>query len=384
MRKGLFIYPWDIIDIGLENIAPELQQLQITSVSLAVSYHQAKVLLPHNPNRRIFVHKSGRSYYPFDSNDYGCLKPEAGEFLSEYDGVFLRDAVEEFHKKQIETDAWTVVFHNSRLAGNHPECAIRNAYGETSPSSLCPSNDEVYRYGLQMLYDIAAAGVDRINTESVDFAGLLHGDHHEMYAYENTASMERLLGVCFCESCMKRAAEAGVDARKVQKKVIEMTERFLKLETIDSDDIEKQLENYQSVQRDRITGFYADLKNRLNQNKLKTHIVPIVWLAGGSNPRQYGMDVERVAQITDGLIAAYPGSPEQVAEFVLNVRRMAPGSREIVGGIRLMAPQTVKPQQVKQYMKEYRKNGIEKVLFYNYGLAPLPFLDEIREDACNE
>lgn len=383
MRKGLFIYPWDIIDNGLDRVAKELQQIQVNSVSLAVAYHQAKVLLPHNPKRRIYVHKGGCCYFPFKSSDYGCLKPKTGELLENYSGDFLRDAVIGFHKENIEVDAWAVVFHNSRLAGSHPECAIHNAYGEPSPSSLCPSNDETFRYGLKILADIAAAGVDAINTESVDFAGLLHGDHHEMYAYENVAMMEKLLGICFCDSCIKRAIDAGVDAKELQRKVISKTERFLKLEPIDFSEIQGQLENYQALQLGRITEFYTELRNRIALSKLTTRIVPILWLVGGSNPRQYGMDMERIGELTDGFIAAYPDSPAKVAEFTAVSRKMVPNNKEIIGGIRLMAPHTVKSSQVKEYMNAYRKNGIDKVLFYNYGLAPQPFLNEIREDACN-
>lgn len=380
MKKGLFIYPWDILDKGFSGIVQDLHQMQASSISLAVAYHQAKVLLPHNPKRRIFIHKGGYCYFPFKDNEYGLLKPKTSNLLENYSGVFLRDSVDEFHKQNIEVNAWTVVFHNSRLAGSHPECAIHNAYGEPSPSSLCPSNEEVFRYGLQMLADIASAGVDSINTESVDFAGLIHGDHHEMYAYEDTAVMEKLLGLCFCDSCIKRAIKAGVGAKELQSRVIQITEKFLKLESMDLCEMQEQLDSYQSVQQDRITEFYTDLKERISKIKLNTRIIPIIWLAGGSNPRQYGMDVERITEFTDGLIAAYPSSPEQVAEFVSNTRKMAPKSQELIGGIRLMAPQTVKPEQVKEYMRQYRENDISQVLFYNYGMAPLPFLDEIRED----
>lgn len=81
MKKEMFLYPWDVMDEGAQALAQRLAALGIESVSLAVVYHSGKLLLPHSPKRRVLLHQDSRSYFPFDANRYGRLKPVLGEIL---------------------------------------------------------------------------------------------------------------------------------------------------------------------------------------------------------------------------------------------------------------------------------------------------------------
>ena len=79
----------------------------------------------------------------------------------------------------------------------------------------------------------------------------------------------------------------------------------------------------------------------------------------------------------DGVIAVYPDTDDQVCEFVKRIRKMVPRNIEITGGIRLMAPNTTRVGQIQNYVKNYRDSGIDDMIFYNYGMAPSPFLREL-------
>lgn len=375
--NGIFIYPWDLIDNGLDRTAAQLQDMGISFISIAAVYHQAKMLLPHNRRRRVFMHPSSRSYFPFHRAAYARLAPMRGELLDSYDGRFWDEMLDCFSRRDIQVCAWVVVFHSSRLAGSHSDCAIHNYMGEPSSSSLCPSHPEVFEYGLQLLEDISATGVDEIHLESVDYAGFLHGDHHEMQAFSDTAAVNRLLGFCFCPNCLDRAEHRGIPSHAFQKQVRRQAELFFRSGITSGEDIDLQ-DRYEEMRCQRIAEFYQELKNRLSQQGLRTKIKPILWLSGGSDPMQYGVNTRLYAESVDGVIAAYPDNPAEIPGFLVRTFRLLPDGFPVTGGVRLMAPQTVCPGQVREYINAYAEQGISQLIFYNYGMAPAPFLGEIR------
>lgn len=377
--KQMFLYPWDVLDEGAAPLARRLATLGVTSVSLAVVYHSGKLLLPHNPCRRVLLHPDNRSYFPFEEKRYGRLRPITGELLGNDIASFWRKTLTTLHAEGIRVCAWVVVFHAHRLALQYPACAEKNAWDEPSPHSLCPSNAEVFDYGLTLLEDIARAGAEELHLESVDYAGFLHGAHHEMQAYADTAELERLLGVCFCPACRERARQAGVDAIILQEQIKQRASHFFNLEPLSPIDT-TLCSAYAKLRAARIAEFYAALKKRLRSQGLLTKLKPILWMADGANPQDVGVDPALLAHSVDGMLAVYPSSPENVKAFLGRVRTMLPQDVDLTGGVRLLAPHTVRPQQVSDYIKAYAAQGVNDVIFYNYGMAPRPFLEALAQE----
>ena len=216
-ERDMFLYAWDVIDEGARPMAQRLSALGVTSVSLAAVYHSGKLLLPHNPKRCVLVLEDNRSYFPSDPGRYGTLRPAESELLRGHNPEFWNEMLHEFHACNIRVCAWVVVFHADRLARMYPEYALHNAWGEPSPHSLCPSGEEAFRYGLSLLEDVAASGVDELHLESAEYGGFLHGAHHEMQAYADCSGLERLLSPCFCPACIERAQRGGVDAERLRE-----------------------------------------------------------------------------------------------------------------------------------------------------------------------
>lgn len=374
MKKEMFLYPWDVMDEGAQALAERLSALGVESVSLAVVYHSGKLLLPHNPKRHVLLHQDSRSYFPFDANRYGRLSPVLGELLEGQVDSFWEDTLRAFHKENIRVCAWVVLFHSDRLSRQNPDCAQQNAWGEPSPHSLCPSNEEVLQYGLELLVDIARTGVDELHLEAAEYGGFTHGAHHEMQAFSNTAELENLMGLCFCPACMERAQGMGMDIRALREAVKERAERFFALESVEP----LYLEEYRQMRTLRITQLYALLQKKLHALGLETKVKPILWMTEGADPRRLGVDPESLAPFIDGVLTVYPSAPERVEAFADRIREMVPAGVPLTGGVRLMAPQTWEPRQVGQYLDAYDTQGIRDVIFYNYGMAPRPFLEALK------
>ena len=367
MTREIFLYPWDACDEGPQAVTDQLAQMRIDNVSLAVLYHHARILLPHNPVRKLLVHQSGSFYVPFHPDRYGPLRPNQGKTVpARFVPEFLRDV-----RKSIRSvTAWAVLLHNSDLAGRFPEYALRNVFDDSSPSNLCPSNDAVRQYVLQVCRDIADSGFDGIDAESLDYAGFFHGDHHEMHAYGNADELNRWMGICFCPACIRKAEAQGIDIQTLKSQVRQTAESLLELKPaapVDPD----LLEAYDTFRCRSITALFHEAEKAAG-----IPIRPIVWAAGGTDPRYSGVDPAAINP--SGMILCYPPSPADTGAFIRSNAGYCAGTAEITGGIRLLNPQTTQESQVLQYEEAYRAAGIRRVIYYQYGMAPKPFLDQLK------
>lgn len=368
MIREMFLYPWDAYDEGLPSVTHRLREMKIAQVSLAVLYHHARILLPHDPVRKLLLHQSGSLYIPFDEKRYGSLKPNRGTAVP--DG-FVPELISCLKENGIKVSAWSVLLHNSDLAQRFPVYALQNIYGDRSPSNLCPSNREVRDYVLRVCADIASSGFSGIDAESLDYAGFLHGDHHEMFAYADAGSLNKWLGLCFCPACIQNAEARGVDVRKLMDQVRKSSDAFLRMEEVPGVDPEL-LNAYVSFRCDSITDLFRDIATQTG-----LPVRPIVWAAGGADPIDSGVDPRKI--LPADMVLCYPSSPEETEAFLKINRKKTSPETGITGGIRLMSPQTTESSQVLRYEEAYRTNNVNRVIYYQYGMAPLPFLNELTE-----
>jgi len=366
MIREMFLYPWDMWDEGQEKVADELQQMDVRRVSVAALYHQARLLLPHNSKEKLKMHAGGSLYVPFRAEDYSLLAPRRG---ADIPPGGWENMVSGLKKRGISVSAWTVLLHNSFLASAFPNCAVVNVYGDHLPNNLCPSAPEVKIYLEQLIKDITAAGVDQIDAESLDYGGFLHGDHHEMQAYQDTASLNRLLGLCFCPHCMERARRLGIDGEGLKKQVRRAADAFLEMRPLPAVDA-SELQAYDDMRCGRIAELYRSIQGT------GIAVRPILWAADGAEPAMVGVDPKRMR--VEQIIACYPGSPDQVVTFVERIRKMTDQDTVITGGIRLMAPHTLYAAQGLDYERAYQDAGICRVIYYQYGMAPQPYLDALK------
>lgn len=373
MSREMFLYPWDVLDNGINRIAEDLQSFRIQSVSVAAVYHQARMLLPHDLLRRLVIHPSGTCYIPFKKSRYTSLMPRSPsrEYLGLWDS--LRRNLSD---RGIGMTAWMVLMHNSWLSSAHPEWAITNVFGDHLPSNLCPSHPEVQDYACNLVDDLKESGVEQLDAESLDFAGFVHGDHHEMHAYADVAQLNRWLGLCFCDACQARAKRKGIDTERLMIQIRAAAEAFLRLEPVCAPDA-ALLAAYDDMRCEVINQLYRRMKEEGGMR-----IRPILWLGGGADPLQSGIDAKRM-ELHEAVVC-YPDQPGNVDAFLERVRSLVPESTRITGGIRLMSPQTVHAQQGPEYEERYKAAGVNRVIYYNYGMAPRPMLDALVNGAEDE
>ncbi|TJV02168.1 MAG: hypothetical protein E5Y35_28585, partial [Mesorhizobium sp.] len=232
MQLSMWTYPWDIQDLGLETVERDIvQRAGLNMISLATSYHAGRFLQPRSPRRKAYFPEDGTIYFKPSAARWAdlAIQPKVADVISE-GGDVLGQLVRRREQGGPGVSCWTVCLHNTRLGMLHPEAVTRNAFGDPNYYNLCPSHPDARAYVRALVADISHGyKPDRIELESPSFMGFAHEYHHEKDGVGLTPEEDFLLSLCFCPSCVDRAAKAGVNAEParalVRQWIVETCER---------------------------------------------------------------------------------------------------------------------------------------------------------------
>lgn len=218
---SIFLYPWDIADEGVDHVLENVRErIGVNSISLTVSYHAGKLLLPHNPRRKVYFPEDGALYFRPRENAFSDsdIKPRVASYIN--GNPTLTTVIEKARQCGIKVTGWMVCLHNTYLGSLYPQYTTQNAYGDRYYFSLCPSQEEVQNYLSRVLAELVRDhSLDAVELESPGFMGFTHGYHHEIQGIKIESVPELLLSICFCDACKKRSFENKINANQVQSHV---------------------------------------------------------------------------------------------------------------------------------------------------------------------
>ncbi|MGP3981505.1 hypothetical protein [Streptomyces sp. KR80] len=220
MRASAFLYPWDVV--GDPQAASRVAGLGVQQVTLASAYHSTRALTPRHPRHRIVTAEHAAVLYPPDHEHWAAraLRPYEQTWTAGPDpygaaAAALTDAGLEVH-------SWVVLAHNSRLGAEHPDIAVRNAYGDRYPWAPCIARPEVREYVVSLAAEAAVRpGTRGTELESCGWYGLAH-----LHAHDKTAGVrlggagQYLMSLCFCGVCQDGYAGAGADPDELRPTVL--------------------------------------------------------------------------------------------------------------------------------------------------------------------
>lgn len=389
MYGVIWTYPWDVLDEGIDTaLARIANEGGMQAVSLAHSYHNVKHLRPHSPGRRLFVANSSAIYFQPDLPRYGAVKPIVAPLAQENDPLRrIRDAVD---KHGLAYHAWTVTLHNSALGSVYPGINTVNALDDRVPHYLCPANPDVRAYFTALVSDIADnLAPAQIELEFLHYGTFEHDVHHGIPSVALDPFTEYLLGLCFCEHCLRNAENAGVDGAAVWQWARDHILDYLEGDHVPAlgglgDNVAGHaltfgaLDGYLRMRIDTVMSLWAECKTALGG---KTDFVPIVNMGVGLPDQAsiiqalVGVDIGRALdeEIPDELLdcAGYSLDGLPLVRAVHDLRRLVNGRVPIRAGLRLIPPQVITSADVAGQIDKVRALGIDRVNVYNYGLMRL-------------
>ena len=388
MRRSIWTYAWDILDIGYDAFIADVgQRARVNSVSLATSYHAGRFLQPRSPRRKAYFPEDGTIYFqPTAARWEGlAIQPKIADVIVQ-GGDVLGELVRRRDDGGLKVSCWTVCLHNTRLGMLHPGAVTRNAFGDPNYYSLCPSNADARAYVCTLVEDLTHAyRPDVVELETPGFMGFAHGYHHEKDGVGLADEDDFLLSLCFCSSCLAAAGKAGVDVetarRFVAQWIVETCERERPAPRF-PDFAAGGLETFRSVpalydyllwRSTPVTSLIAEIRARAHPAS------QIVALIDQANGWLGGCDLAAIGKVCDGaILCVYGMAPEQAAR-VVTTGRAALGPEKFFGaGFSLFPRLVADGEMLARQVLACAEAGAASFNFYNYGLIPAPRLDWIR------
>ena len=394
MEASLYVFAVDLADAGFGIVLDEIRgRTTARSVSLAVSYHNARDVLPHNPVRKVYFHEGGTVVFRPDHTRYGELVPLENSLQQSRD--VLGELCHLAEGRSMSTRAWVVYLHNSRLGMAHPHCAPINAFGDPQLTDLCPSNPEVRRYAVTLTKDICRYPITSILAEALHFKSFDHGYHHERTFLDLGPMARFLLALCFCPACRAGAEGLTVDAVGLQEKV---RAYLLGVFTAGGGGhgnvtTEGLIERFGGGMRRYLEARNAAVTSLVEEVAEAAHAagVRLTYTAHGGSAKggstsstdspddawMLGVDLARVAaKVDDFEILGYVGTAGELERLTAGYLARI-GRVEHAVGLRPMWPDTPDVDSLTEKVRVAKAGGAVRLDFYHYGLMPATSLDWI-------
>jgi hypothetical protein len=258
----------------------------------------------------------------------------------------------------------------------HPDCTVRNCFGDSYPHALCPANDHVRNYLTALCHDLANnLPMYAVQLESPGYMGLEHGHHHERDLTVLTPLEKVLMGFCFCDSCTRKAEARQVDIAKVRATVRATLEAAMahaprrpKGHPRELSQVAEQLPelaSYQAFRKEIEDTLIGDIKAAMKPSKAELHLL------GGYNP-----------QIADAVEAfggsAYGQRPAQVLASTQAAKAPLQARHALYMGLRLGLNSVRSARDLANIMQAVKDGGGDGVMFYNYSESPMTTLNWIK------
>jgi hypothetical protein len=397
---SMYAYPWDVVDESVDVFCRNArEQLGVDTISLAASYHAAKLILPHNPRRKVYYPEDGSLYFRPDPTAFADspIQPHVGKLALEQD--VLADLCQGAERAGLEVIAWTVCLHNTRLGSTYPEYAPVNAFGDPAITYLCPAQPAARAYVCALAGDLARRyPLKAIQLEAAHHMPFVHGFHHEMQQVRVTPALQLLLGLCFCPACLELAREHGVDAARVRRYVADDIQTRLAEGGGESDDGAWMAE-YWHTQLDGELGRYMRLRV-LSTNALLREVRQAVQVvsqtpvhlqeasavgAPAHSPVldlawHLGMSVPPAEGTCDGVsVLGYFAGLDRFRTEIDAYRARIPADLPLEIGMRACVPDCDSLEELTAKVAHSVSVGARGVSFYNYGMMPSVRRDWVRE-----
>lgn len=377
VQLSVWTYPWDVADQGVPAILDEIRSLGLNTISLATSYHAGRFVQPRGKQRKSYFPEDGTVYFRPSSPiwDDALIQPKMARQVEE-DGDMLRALVDARETSGVRTSCWTVCLHNTRLGMLHPGHVARNAFGDPSFFSLCPSSPEARAYACRLVKDISQNyRPDMIELETPSFMGFTHGYHHEKDGVSLTPEEDFFLSICFCDHCLKRAAADGVDG--------EAARRWVERAMIEALDRERPQRTFENFPADGIEAFASIAELHAFLRWRETVVTSLVGeIRDGAHPDTMiiavsdastwyaALNLPAVAEVCDGLLFCLYGEPVATVAGLGHFRRTIGPGKFLGAGFRLFHPELSGPEELAEVSRAAIKAGADGINYYNYGLVP--------------
>ncbi len=189
-------------------------------------YYGYRLIQRRYPERGIYSLEADRVYYEPDLSLYeNCpIKPDRTIDFAGIDHV--AELTHTCHQEGISFSALMPVCAAVRLVQEMPDLAVENLYGAKDRLFLCYNNPIVRQYRLAMVRDLVGRyPIDSLTLDKIPQTMLEARAQNGVF----DPPLRTVGSFCFCQHCIKRAFQSGLDLVQVRSRCREIAERSLKI-----------------------------------------------------------------------------------------------------------------------------------------------------------
>lgn len=400
MQTSAFVSGFDVAGEGAAAVLDNLQgRGGLSAAMLSVSYHDGRDIFPHNPLGVLRFLEPGALYFPPEQSLYAdtAVKPVVSQFVEQGIDV-LGTLVHAAAQRDMGVHAWTVFLHRD-LGRQDIDWAIRNCFGDPLLTDLCPAHPDVRAYAVALATDVSARGVQSIMAESLHFAPLEHGYHHERYFLPLSALSRFLLSVCFCVHCTAQGKRQGVDVSAVRAAVqAHLRSAFSDGGRISTDVSREEAANlaggqmagYLAARESTVSSLVGDVSGVARRAGLTFAFGDLSGAVKGyadGRPAgapsadiawKLGVDWPSLVEASAGVEAfAYAADVTRLEADLSDYRQRIGEAGALSAAMRPVMPDCDSVENLSAKLRVAKALDVQRVDFYHYGFAPLSALDLI-------
>ena len=370
----LWAYLWDLVDDGLDDAVARVRDAGLNAVSVATAYHTFQQLRPQRPGRKLLTADRASLYFEPEAALYAdtALQPHVAE-LARRDNPLERLS-RACGNAGLDLISWTVCLHNTYLAQQHPECAQRNAYGDSLGWHLCPGSPDVRAYVRALARDLVTNyACRRVELESCNFGGYGHAHHHVKDGVDLGPGGRYLFSLSFSPGCLERARALNIDVERLQAWVRDQLDPAfaggdpLADGPAELNDRHPGLAAYQAMREDLVTSLVAEVAGEGGASQTSVILMGDRWTAG--------LRPEALCRAADLVeILAYTDAPAAALQRVDEIAAQLRGPQQLVLGLQAYPPCARRAETLVDHVRAARSRGVREFSFYNYGIMPRPNL----------
>ncbi|MFD0480672.1 hypothetical protein ACFQ0B_80515 [Nonomuraea thailandensis] len=362
----------------------------MAGITVGAVHHGSSDVTPHGRSKLTLRRDGAHFDLPDDLFAGLRLVPPAG-YTDAFDG--LLDAC---RARGLKLHGRAVFLRNGTLGALHPDVTVRNCFGDRgSPTDLCPAHPEVRQYAATLARSVARLGVESVVAEGLHFRPL-----KAERSFVPLGPMDTyLMALCFCDFCMVRASDLGVDADMAREECARIVGGVLDGDPPSEGVVTRaaltayagpDVVSYAGARSETVTSLVAQVADAVASEGSKLVFVdptgavkgyrdglPSPMLAA-HDAWQLGVDPVALSDLVPSFaVLAYARDAARVADDVGAFLRSVGKDREVRAVLRPGYPDSDSADQLTAKVRGARTAGAQAIDFYAYGLASNLALDRI-------
>jgi hypothetical protein len=360
------------IETAIDRMAGEIgvDAVSVATTLPSVSEFRARAFA----TQRTVEHEAAAHFQPVAKHYAGTrIRPIAAPWMKSRNP--LEKIAQHAGKQGLKVRAWTTCCHGSAMVARHKMAACVNVFGDLSQSWMCPSNPDVREYVAALVEDLATNyPLETIELDGADFGGPIHSHRHARSGVGTGPVEQVLLSWCFCPSCQQRARDGGLDVEAVAAAAASHLGQMMLAKIPIHSDFDSLLASdghlaaYHKLRMDVVTSLVQLVRGRTKARLVLHHEAPSPFSAA---------DPTALSEVCDGLVipAARHGRAQTSDARLPHVWRAE----------RTELAQPCHPPHVEDgpalvsTVHQAAETGCAAIGFSNYGVAPEPCLDWVRQ-----